>query len=152
MAVVFLAVFIGLNMRKIGPRLFSFGSSPALSLPFDLWGRPLPLKIAQVMSNEKIDASNAAFTAKKKTEKDWLVIRQFAKELDASTAAARCYELPLTHQTYRLIEGRDWGEKGFPCGSVLINFAVLDALVGIIPLALILFLQIPRRKEPELVK
>ena len=58
---------------------------------------------------------------------------------------AASYRFPTTHQAYRLLV---WNSRSriWVSPRRLTLGAINDALVAIIPLALILFLQIPRRK------
>ena len=143
-AVLFLGAVVGLNMREIGPRHWPEDLIPAIS-----WGWPLPIAW-------ELDQS---FRAPVNGEPNPLT----QEELSARWRAAGCYRFPLTHQTYRLLRWeRDmrWADPrhrdpprdfyvwtgGVSTGGFL-YYAIIDVLFALIVLALILFLQIPRRKE-----
>ena len=115
-AVVFLGAFIGLNMRKIGPRRAidpRGGQSEALAYS---WGWPLPVFLQEGDLNIN----------------DALV--------------ADSYRLPLTHQTYLFCRGPTLPHHTpLGLGTAIIN-CTINVLFALTVLSLILFLQIPRRK------
>jgi hypothetical protein len=123
-ATVFLGAFVGLNVQEIGPmrpRKREGAIVPGASVCFRGW--PLPFSCQQL-----------GF------ELGWV---------DAA-AAAETYRIPWTHQTYCMLAVESCNRDGefllnYPNNKLLLGST--DLFAAIIPLCLILFLQIPRRKE-----
>jgi hypothetical protein len=128
-AVVLFGAVVGLNVREIGPKhVASWASfSPGVTVA-SYWGWPLAHTIE--FDEWKLD--------RWWDDED----TQAAKDPQVERAkAAVAYRLPLTHQTYRLA-------GYFPSTAYRRPlFAIIDALVAIIPLALILFLPDPSAKN-----
>ena len=145
MAVAFLGAFVGLNMQKTDLKPETPGLMGGYVASY-LQGWPLPFtKNFVTMGMEQfppflppdVNPDSPEFGREltkhlKAREEAW------AKE----TETAGRVPLPWTHQTYHL--SRLPNTRGL--GSRLLVHGIIDALVGIIPLFLILYLQIPRRK------
>jgi hypothetical protein len=132
-AVVFLGVFVGLNMRKIGPMEVLYG------VPCSYRGWPLPFYGGRdERAGELQDAAYQVREARAACEA--------ALEDDrAYRVAAIFYRLPLTHQTYRLLH---WGTPHRFAPRPFIVYAIIDTLFALTVLTLILFYH-PRRKPPD---
>jgi len=81
----------------------------------------------------------------------WPLPIEFERGREAQFTAAESYRFPLTHQTYRLVR---WWRVGcfytddphYYSNGRFLYYASIDVLFVLTILALILFLQIPRRK------
>lgn len=123
-AVLFLGVFVGLNLR--GPKFHGgYGVNT-------VWGWPLPV----AMLTFQCDPSPEPDSVKEQTGYEWI---------------------PWTHQTYHLfrLDSLRWLHSGWASFDwymgddlyiIYIVAAVANILLALTVLALILFLQIPRRK------
>ena len=150
-AVVFLGAFVGLNMRRIGPKPEAPRPQGGYMASY-LRGWPLPFTKDFVTMGLRQFPPLLPLDIKPDSPE---LARELRKRLSErqeawarKTETARCAPLPWTHQTYRL--SRLPETRGL--GGRLIVHAIIDALVGIIPLTLMLFLQIPRRKEAARVE
>jgi hypothetical protein len=133
-ATLFLGVVVGLNMQKVGPK-FVDGSWPAY-----YWGWPFPIIWEWDRHEFYTNALGIAedhWRTTEFTEAEAAAIN----EAGAGLVAARRYQEPLTHRAYCLLE------LFSPSLTLFVLFAVLDTLFTLTVLALILFLQIPRRGE-----
>ena len=163
-AVVFLGAFVGLNMRPIGPvnsRDTGLGREIVC-----LWGWPFPARVREVWpnaresgaidvrkplhkrtgtENERIQQYMADITkpTHMRTEAETKRIQQYGAEAGTFWEEASTYQLPLAHQTYRLVA---WHSIGTDSGSEPILNIIPNAVFPVVVLALILSLQIPRRK------
>jgi len=121
LAVVFLAAFVGLNV--CGPQKEMGGDVDIY------WGWPLPS--AEGVYGPALGSYLTLEQAEQFEQFKWL---------------------PWTHQTYRLSYRWRWlHDWVWPVDSRSVIFvipAIIDALVALIPIALILFLH-PRRKPPD---
>jgi len=152
-AVVFLGMCIGLNMREIGPVLASFSGG----LPARYWGWPLPFdgevdegayELVYRINRQHMEELNL-----RSFDDDWAI-----EVADGQGAfdSARHYRFPITHQAYRLL---NWDSQQefhavyvpvFHNRRTFICYGIVDALFALAVLSFILCLQIPRRKpEPE---
>ena len=126
-AVAFMGALIGLNMRRIGPVWLGGTHDPA-----NIYGWPLPFLQAEAV--DRVQFLNDI---------------ERAKWYDAKRSGSSDL-LPRTHQTYRLLDWNFAGGWAIYYESKYALFATFNALFALVVLALILFLQIPRRKpEPE---
>jgi len=138
-AVVFLGAFVGLNMRKIRP-CFAYWSSQAPVAYLQGW--PLPF------TYECMNAEKAFFIAAADNNID----PESAEERRAFERAVvdgdvRDYvSLPWYYAAYRLLEWPQTDWLGTHDGRDFCG--IIDALVGLVPLILILFFH-PRCKPPD---
>ena len=123
MAVLFLVALVGLSVSgpevRLGNTILRF------------YGWPLPCAYT---GHEEPDAQVGQLTLEQLADRQWI---------------------PWTHSAYHYVffHKSDWATKGLILwgddrngGRIPIVCATLDAVFALIPLALILFLQIPRRK------
>ena len=128
-AVVFLGAFVGLNMRVIGPQGHGqFGTLYS-------WGWPLP-------HEQKPGITSDQFCVHRHLKPSGYYV--FDGDWYAHMAAVHSYQIPYTHLTYCLV--RDDEGTSIPSFVLLLN-AALDTLFAAAALFMILFLQIPSRKE-----
>jgi hypothetical protein len=119
MAVVFLGIFFGLNVCGPTAQIVSSRGRTVASH----WGWPLPFSVSERDFDAASDVLEEPVTSQQFSQLRWL---------------------PWTHKTYRIV-------LLFPRGLFATGFAVcaiIDVLVGLVPLGLILFFH-PRRRPPE---
>jgi hypothetical protein len=120
--IVFLAACIGLNFREIMP--------PPRGVEPVYYGWPLPCTVKWDVDLVPNARALEHFLFDEGKHARWLTTRS--------------HLLPLTHQTYRLIEFKSL--RWFYSQNGLIVCGILNGLFGLAVLFPILFLQLPRRK------
>jgi len=139
-AVVFLGVFVGLNIRTFGRPTY-WRTELSCFFTFS-WGWPSPVYARVPPVPDQIDG---------------MAHEQFRSMCINGSPSVRAYRLPWTHQTYCLAESLDfpdcpeWGVIQVSAtpesdSYIYVLSIIINALFTITALALILFLQIPRRK------
>jgi hypothetical protein len=134
-ATVFLGAVVGLNVREIRPE--AAWSVDGNDLVDCYRGWPFPFIVTRVNQPNCPPA----------------IIEAFIREHGTGVKAFQRYSIPDTHRW-----SYNWGSKWLYCRRGLggekdfVTGGIIDALFALTGVALILFLQIPRRKEPEPVQ
>ena len=115
MAVVFLGAFVELNLCGPQAQIVTYRGTTVASH----WGWPLPFFVSERNFDLDSDVIDKPLTSQEFSQLRWV---------------------PWTHQTYRIVH---WFPRGLFVGGFILC-GVIDVFVALIPLALILFLQIPR--------
>jgi hypothetical protein len=142
-AVVLLGAFVGLNVRRIGPRIMVLQLDRIHHAYYQGW--PLPFTVDLGSWQEENEDDKAEFW--KWAKQNSLGATPLA-ELNEFDAQFRW--VPWSHQSYRIIAWQPLQLLDARFGFIL--WGALDALFALTGVALILFLQIPRRKAPEPVQ
>ena len=142
-ATLFLGTFAGLNMRTVGPPLID------VSVGY-YWGRPLPFMSEDGGLQLRLTEEEFIWTSiDQRKEFDRARLRESGKEYRMPVEAPYSHGLPLTHRTYLLLKP-DPTPEGYIVyrisQSTLILCGIINLLFMLTVLALILCLQIPRRK------
>jgi len=133
-AIVFLGAFMAANLKIVGPK------SHNLFMP-QYWGWPFPYAMEMNLDKEERAVVAALRKHHNWTKAEEALLKKHADMIHVCFAEVKAYQFPSMHQTYRYLD-----LKPPPTKSDLAFFAIVDILVALVPLFLILFLQIPRRK------